>query len=148
MDIRGKEEWLKSHPLKEEGDYRKVLYPPNMVSGNCLFGFDDCEKGADFLVVVEGPREKMKLWQEGFPNSVAIMGSYMSDVQMTLIAELAPKKVVLMFDGDDAGASATERVADKLSRLFPGDRTRRCFPPRGKDPKNLGREELERIIFR
>jgi 5S rRNA maturation endonuclease (ribonuclease M5) len=144
LDIRGKDAWLQSHPLKEEDDYRKVLYPSNMVSGNCLYGFDDCEKGADFLVIVEGPREKMKLWQEGFTNAGAIFGSHLSHTQMTLIGELCPKKVVLMFDGDDAGVVATERAAGKLERFFP---TQKCMVPRGKDPKNLSGEDFEKMLL-
>jgi hypothetical protein len=144
LDLLGKEEWLRRHPSSGEDDYRKVRYPMNFVSGDCLFGYDDCEVGCDFLVVSEGAREKMKLWQEGFANSVAILGSYMSDRQMELMSSLAPKEVVLMFDGDEAGAKATERIAEKLSPIF---KVRKCFPPEGADPKNLAREDFERMIF-
>jgi len=146
IDLLSKPEWLRKHPLKSEDDYRKTLYPLNFLSGQFLFGFDDCEKGADFLVVVEGPREVMKLWQEGFHNAVAVMGSHMSDRHLELIGELAPKRLVLMFDGDDVGAAITSRVAGKASRVFRSDRIQKCFPPRGKDPKNLCAAELQKLI--
>lgn len=145
LDILGKEEWLRTHPLKSEDDYRKVRYPMNFISGDCLFGFDDCKVGADFVAVVEGPREVMKLWQEGFPNAVAILGSYLSDNHLTLLGELHPRKVVLMFDGDDSGLATTERIADKLKRNFAVEKS---FVPRGKDPKNLGREDFERLLLK
>lgn len=144
LDVLGKEEWLARHPSSSEDDYRKVRFPMNFVSGDYLFGYDDCEVGADFLIVSEGPREVMKLWQEGFTNSVAILGSYMSDRQMELISSIAPKEVVLMFDGDDAGAKTTKRISEKLSPLFS---VRTCEVPRGLDPKNLARDDFEKMIL-
>ena len=144
LDIFGKDEWLRLHPTKTEDDYRKVRYPMNFLSGDFLFGYDDCEKGAEFVVIVEGAREVMKLWQEGFTNAVAILGSYMSDNQMILLGELNPKRVVLMFDGDNSGVATTERLADKLKRVHD---VKKCFVPMGKDPKNLCREDFENLVF-
>jgi len=146
IDILGKAEWLKQHPLKQASDYRKTLYPFDFKMGECLFGFDDCEKGADILTVTEGAREVMKLWQEGFPNSVAMLGSYMSDEHMELICALSPKRVVLMFDGDTVGREVTERVAEKLSHHYP-EAIHRAYVPIGKDPKNLSGKEIEPILL-
>ena len=146
IDILGKKEWMRKHLTKTEDDYRKVLYPMNFRSGKFLFGFDDCEKNAAFVVVVEGPREVMKLWQEGFPNAVAILGSHLTDDHNLLLSELNPGRVVLMFDGDDAGVATTHRVAEKLSRNFPGEKVQKCFVMRGKDPKNLCHEEFASLI--
>lgn len=143
IDLLGQKEWLRRHPDKKEGEYRKTRYPLNMLTGKFLFGFDDCEKNADDLILVEGPREKMKLWQEGYPNSVAIMGAFLSDDQYQLISELNPKRVSLMFDGDDAGATITDRVANKLSRNF---NVFKCVVPRGKDPKNLAHDDFEMLL--
>ena len=146
IDILGEKEWARKHTTKTADDYRKVLYPMNFQSGRFLFGFDDCEKNAEFVVVVEGPREVMKLWQEGFPNAVAILGSHLSDNHNRLLSELNPGRVVLMFDGDDAGVATTHRVATKLSRNFPGEKVQKCFVMRGKDPKNLCHEEFASLI--
>lgn len=147
IDILGCEMWLRQHCLKTEDDYKKVLYPANFLSGGCLFGFDECEKGAELLVITEGPRDVMKLTQEGFRNAVAILGSFLSDMQFKLITELAPKNIALMFDGDDAGVNTTGRVAMKLSQLFPNDSLKLCRVPCGLDPKNLDREGFEAIIL-
>lgn len=144
LDVLGKQEWLERSLSRTEDDYRKVRFPMNFVSGNYLFGYDDCQVGSDFLIVSEGPREVMKLWQEGFTNSVAILGSYMSDKQMELISSLAPKEIVLMFDGDDAGVKTTRRISEKLSPIF---NVRSCEVPRGMDPKNLAREDFEKLVF-
>jgi DNA primase len=89
----------------------------------------------------------MKLWQEGFPNSVALLGSSMSEAQYGLITKLSPKKIALMFDGDDAGVETTTRVAKTLSRLFQKEgQIIKCFLPRGRDPKNLCAEEFRKIL--
>lgn len=146
IDMLGKKKWLEYHPIKEEFDYKKVLYPMNFSSGNFLFGYDDCDKGCDCLGVVEGPREVMKLNQEGYQNMVAVMGSHLSDQQMALIMKLSPKKIILLFDGDDAGVETTRRVGIKLSRFFKGDSLLKRYVPRGRDPKNLSRDELEKLM--
>ena len=147
LDMLGKEVWKDKHPLKDEKDYRKVLYPMNFVSGSFLFGYDDCQQGADFVIVTEGAREVMKLWQEGFTNSVAILGSFLGDTQLQMLTRLSPKRVVLMFDGDEAGKKMTSRIADKLERNF-GDKVQRCFLPEGKDPKHLTRADFEDLVLK
>lgn len=143
-DILGKQVWMDRHPTKPEGDYRKTRFPSGFKTNSFLFGYDDCDSNADFLILTEGPREVMKLWQEGFTNSVAILGSYMGNQQMELISKLAPKRVVLMFDGDAAGDNAAERVGEKLLQLVD---VQVCRPPEGKDPKNLDKTDFERMIL-
>lgn len=143
IDMLGKKEWEKRH---EEEKYKKVLYPTHFVSTECLFGFDDCQKKSEFLIVTEGAREVMKLTQEGFPNAVAILGAYMSDSHHGLITTLAPEKIYLMFDGDDAGVDITTRVAKKLSRSYHSDRIKKCFVPRGHDPKTMDRDDILKMI--
>ena len=145
IDLLGKALWLKRHPLKTEKDYRKVLYPSNFKSETYLFGIDDCEKCCDSLVIVEGAREVMKLTQEGYPNTVAILGAYLSDDKFKLVTEISPKQIYLMFDGDLAGIEITDRVYDKLTRLFAG-RVKKCFLPIGRDPKNLDKAELDKLV--
>ncbi len=147
IDLLGKNEWIRTHPLKLEKDYRKVRYPLNFLSGSFLFGYDDCKKGADILVIVEGPREVMKLWQEGYTNTVAVLGCHLSGEQEQLITRLGPKKVVLMFDGDDAGVETTTKVGKKLSTIFSGQSLKKCFLPRGRDPKTLEKADFDRLIL-
>jgi DNA primase len=146
IDILGKKRWLEYHPLKTENDYKKVLYPMNFSSSDFLFGYDDYDKSSESLIIVEGPREVMKLSQEGYKNAVAVMGSYMSDQHLAWIMKLSPKVVILLFDGDNAGVETTRRVGVKLSRAFKGDSLQKRFVPQGRDPKNLSRDELEKLI--
>jgi 5S rRNA maturation endonuclease (ribonuclease M5) len=145
IDLLGKEAWMKAHPAQSEKDYKKVRYPDNFKSTECLFGFDDCPKEAEFIIVTEGAREVMKLTQEGFP-AVAILGAYISQGHRILLSKLGPKRIILMFDGDDAGSAITTRAAKALEVTFQGNRIQKCFLPRGRDPKTLDRNELQSLI--
>lgn len=145
IDLLGKSEWIKAHPALNVKEYRKVRYPENFNSTECLFGFDDVPKNADFLIVTEGAREVMKLTQEGF-HAVAILGSYLSLKHRVLLGELHPKRIICMFDGDDAGVAITGRVASAMSEMFAGSAIQKCFLPRGRDPKTLDHNDLMALI--
>lgn len=147
IDILGKKRWMETHPNQVEKDYKKTLYPSSETGfskKNVLFGFDDCEKNADYLILTEGAREVMKLWQEGFKNSVAILGSYMSEEQLMLLTTLAPKKLVLMFDGDRVGRQIAENVFEKSKDLF---NIKVVRLNEGIDPKQLNREQFLALNF-
>jgi len=65
--------------------------------------------------VVEGFFALFELWQTGFKNVAALMGSSMSPEQEELIVEAVGKdgQAILMFDGDKRARSA-------LARPWPG----------------------------
>lgn len=142
IDLLGKDRWLIEHPLGNEAEYRKVLYPLNFRAGEYLFGYDDVQEQADYVIVTEGARETMKLWQEGFTNAVSCLKADISDKQILALSKKAPREIVLMFDGDEAGWAGTDKNAAKLSSVF---RVRRCYLPVGMDPKNLDGNEIENI---
>jgi 5S rRNA maturation endonuclease (ribonuclease M5) len=144
IDLLGQRQWLLEHPLNDENDYKKTLYPPNFRSKLCLFGYDDVEVGCDQLLITEGAREVMKITQEGF-SGVACGKADLSDEQIELLSRKAPKEVILFFDGDESGWSATDKNAKKLERVF---RVRKCYLPVGQDPKNFCAEDIKNIIKR
>jgi len=141
IDILGSKKWAELHPSSKK--YTKTRYPPGFSCVDYLFGYDDVEVGADFVIVTEGVREVMKLWQEGFRNVVAVLHSGIADGQITLLSELTPKRVVLMFDGDEAGVDATERVTKKIEGLF---HVMPVFLPKKTDPKVLDSKQLQSIL--
>lgn len=67
------------------------------------------EKG---LVLVEGFFAVMAMYQAGFDHVVASMGCELSDHQVELLAGFP--EVVLLFDGDEAGCTATAAAREKL----------------------------------
>lgn len=141
IDLLGKKRWLLEHPLKDEEEYRKVLYPLHFRAGEYLFGYDDVCERPDYVIVTEGAREVMKLWQEGF-MAVGCLKADLSDEQVLALSKRAPRELILMFDGDEAGWSATDKNAAKLSDVF---RVRKCYLPVGLDPKNLNGSEIENL---
>jgi DNA primase len=90
----------------------------------------------------------MKLWQEGFPNAVATLGINLSPGQYKLLAELMPKTIVLMYDNDPRGVAAMDRIADGLARIFGKNNVKKCFCPKGRDPKNLCCNEIKNLLDR
>jgi len=107
-------------PPEGEGKYR---LPANFHKGLELFNYHRAKEVAreQGLIVVEGFFDCMKVWQAGFQNVVALMGSSLSDEQERLIVEaVGPNgKVALMFDEDDAGWAGREEALERLaSRVY------------------------------
>jgi DNA primase len=61
------------------------------------------------VIVVEGYIDALAMHQAGMANTVALMGTAASEQQTAMLKRLAPT-VVLMLDGDDAGARAILRA--------------------------------------
>jgi len=102
-----------------------------------LYGEDRAKAAiakAGRAVVVEGYTDVLAMHQAGFPNTVASMGTALTDEQVGELARLA-REVVLAFDADAAGqeamlraqtAAAGRGVSLKVARL-----------PDDKDPSDL-----------
>lgn len=72
----------------------------------------------DPLVVVEGFKACMWLWQAGIKNVVALMGSTLSEQQKWLLERMGAP-VYLMLDNNDAGRKGTRKIGDVLARSLP-----------------------------
>lgn len=143
-------DWLKENPTTIDSkfkrkrkttkeDYRKVLYPKNFQVGKHLLGVDTFKLG-DIAILVEGCRDVMKLRQEGFSGSLGLGSTNLSDEQYLILSKLAPKKLMIMLDGDEGGRVGAEKIAEKCLSLFGEVYIIRL--PSGVDPKDLSREEV------
>lgn len=163
VDYLGKEQWIKrkfleykllnGEPENKEDilnqiqkKYRKVLFCPGFKSSEHLYGcFENVSyrDGIDYLVLVEGQRDCLKLMQQGIP-CVALHGVNLSKQQTLMIEKISNKEVFLGFDMDEAGnkacESAYEILNDKIQSLYVLE-----FQE-GKDPKKFNRSELLTII--
>jgi DNA primase len=99
-------------------------------------------KGELSVVLVEGFFDCMKITQAGFP-CVALMGSTMSKVQEELLAEHFGH-VIVMLDGDEAGRSAAEGIADRLRRI--AYRVDMLMLPDGMQPDQLSSAEITQAV--
>lgn len=149
-DILGETKWLKINPEFRgiEGAYKKerkkVIYNKGFLSGKYLYNFDVCKKSKyDFVILVEGAREVMKLWQEGFDNAVAIFGCDLKKGQTNMLYELDKPKIVVMLDGDDVGRDKSIKIREELKNNF---NTTIAYTPNGCDPKHLTKEDFSKIF--
>jgi len=83
------------------------------------------------VLVVEGYMDLLQVAQAGYGNVAATLGTALTERQAAIIRRLA-ESVVLIYDGDDAGAKAAERGMTVLAQL--GIEPRVALLPEGKDP--------------
>lgn len=163
VDYVGKEEWIKQNIKKFicingqsnltdqvisqiQKRYKKVMFCPGFSSGNHLFGYYEnkqYQKGIDYLVLVQGQRDCLKLMQQGIP-CVALHGVNLSKEQSLMIEKISNKEVFLGFDMDQAGnrgcESAYKELNDKIDQIYVLNFSQ------GKDPKKFISSELLSFI--
>lgn len=95
------------------------------------------------ILLVEGPLDVMCLWDAGIKNAVAIFGTALSVQQKELLHRVGARRLVTVFDSDEAGERAVSRVQKVCGNYFEIDK---IDLPKGKDPGDLEDEEL-RLVF-
>lgn len=97
------------------------------------------EKGR--VIAVEGYMDVVALSEAGFGESVAPLGTALTEDQVKLLWRMADEPI-LCFDGDTAGRKAAFRAVDVvLPHLKPGQSVRFAFLPDGLDPDDLIRRD-------
>lgn len=132
----------------KKNDNPKYLYSEGYPKTSLLFGACQTDQGmirSKGLILVEGSLDVIRLHQNGFKNTCAILGTGISKQQVQIISNMRPKRIWLMFDKDTAGVRNIEICKTKLYKypLFV------CKYPRGKgDPAEMTREEIIRSVDR
>ena len=88
--------------------------------GRVLFGFYQAReaiRGGGRALVTEGYFDVISLWQNGFKNTVAPLGTALTPEQLRMLRAQA-EEVVFVFDPDAAGRSASERAGEAAGRLL------------------------------
>lgn len=86
------------------------------------------------IVAVEGYTDCISAHQAGLTNAVATCGTALTDQHVTTMKRFA-RKIVLIFDGDDAGRMAAEKA---VARFLAQDADLRILTlPAGKDPADF-----------
>jgi DNA primase len=95
------------------------------------------EKGT--VIAVEGYVDVIAMALAGFPNTVAPLGTALTEAQCALLWKMA-EEPVLCFDGDRAGRKAAYRAIDiALPLIGPARTLRFALLPEGQDPDDLAR---------
>ena len=116
---------------------------PLFHKGNVLFNAHTARSAAhdkNQIIVVEGYMDVIALCEAGFPQTVAPLGTALTEDQLKLLWRMAPDPV-LCFDGDGAGRRAAFRAVETaLPHLQPGQSVQFAFLPDGLDPDDLVRQ--------
>src|SRR5690606_904521 len=94
-------------------------------------------KERDSVIVVEGYFDAITPHQFGFRNTVATLGTALTESQARLLVRYTDsKRVYLSFDADDAGQKAVDRGVETLGQVAEGVglSLRIISVPGGKDP--------------
>ena len=101
----------------------------------------------DFALVCEGYTDFLRLYENGFTNSVASLGTSITDAQINLLSRFT-KNIFIIYDGDLAGRKAAVRAAGNVIKK--GYNTKIVVLPEKEDPDNFlvnsGKEKLQEKI--
>ena len=96
------------------------------------------------LIIVEGVFDCMRIWQLGYPEVCAILGSELSDNQVSLLQSHWHEHIVLMFDEDEAGRSGQSKA---ISKIGASHWVRSASLPRpGMQPEGLTHETFKELL--
>jgi DNA primase len=129
----------------DEADGRpRYKWPEGFLKSQIVYGLSEALDKTEGkpLIVVEGPFKVYHLFQAGFPNTVAIFGSSLSDEQAAILAATG-RPIILMFDGDEAGRTGMRMAAGKLiSQTF----VQVVKLTDGTEPDDLSAEQLAMLL--
>jgi DNA primase len=110
---------------------------PIFNKGRTLFGLNQARRAivaADRVIVVEGYIDALALWQAGFRETVATLGTALTVEHLRTLGRYT-RTVLACFDGDNAGQAASLRALPVF--LGAGMLGRALFLPSGFDPDKL-----------
>lgn len=121
----------------------KYKYVSGTKITNSLFGEENLTFGEKpAIILVEGSLDAISMHQKGFKNTVALLHSDISDIQIKLLTKYM-YSIYLMLDPDDAGRIASQKIYKKLRNRFT---VRICELPDGKDPDSCTVEEINKAL--
>lgn len=128
-------------PSSERPRYR---FPEEFPRNLFVYGLSEAlDTAIDLpLIVVEGPFKVFHLFQSGYPNTVATLGAHLSEEQAALLLGTG-RRIVLFFDGDEAGYKGMRMAAGKL---MPHTFVRVIKLSAGVEPDHLSAAELQELM--
>jgi DNA primase len=126
---------------------------PVFHKGEVLYGLAQARKAAHDtgrLIVVEGYMDVIGMSRGGFPETVAPLGTALTERQLAVLWRIAPEPI-LCFDGDAAGWRASVRAAERALPLLEAGRSLGFVTlPKGEDPDTFvarrGRQAMADLL--
>jgi len=145
VDERGRDAFFRclTFPLERAGN----LYGRSLANGICRHRFLAGSKGGLYgwdqtlsfpgLIVVEGLLDMAALWQAGFTNAVAALGSHLNNLQLTQFCRMDQRVIYICFDADPNGSGARAARHLSIQLRHAGVQALRVDLPRGHDPASF-----------
>ena len=125
---------------KDEPKYLNSPETPAYVKGQHLYGLYHSKseiRQKKFAILVEGYLDLISLYEHGVRNTAASLGTAFTPEQSKLLSRFT-KRVVINYDGDDAGIKAARRA---IEHLLPHDfEIKVLVLPDGQDPDDFVRQ--------
>ena len=109
--------------------------------GRTLYGLNHSGKflrDKSLALIVEGYTDFLSLWQKGIKNTVATLGTALTENHGAILKRYT-RSVVVLFDGDEAGIKAAERSL--ITLLSQGLEVKGITLPSRQDPDEFVREQ-------
>ena len=138
------------YPDQQGGKYINSPTTELYTKGKELYGFhltrNEIRK-LDHALVTEGYTDFLRLYENGFHNSVATLGTAFTDEQIKALSRYS-KNIYLLYDGDLAGKRAAIKATENI--LVAGGNPKIVSLPDGEDAdsflKKNSREDLQYLI--
>ena len=138
---------------EDQPKYLNSPETPVFHKGGLLYNFSKIRpniKSNDNLIVVEGYMDVVSLASKGLHNSVAPLGTALTETQLNLLWKETDSPIIC-FDGDKAGKQASFRASEIALKLLKPNKTLRFINlPDNLDPddyiKNNGLENFNKYI--
>ena len=140
MDAHGRPIGFGGRTLKTDDEVAKYINTPQTLvydKSRVLYGMDKAKtaiRKAGYAIVVEGYMDVMASHQAGITNVVSSSGTALTEGQLGILKRYCTK-LILAFDMDLAGDSATKRGID--SAIAMGFEVKIAMMPKGEDPDEL-----------
>ncbi len=142
QDVQGRVIAFGGRALSPDDNVKYINSPetPIYIKGENLFGLyqaKDHIRQKDAVIVVEGYFDAITPHLYGFKNTVATLGTALTERQGKLLVRFTEgKRVYLCFDSDNAGEAAVNRGMETLNQIAEGIgiEMRVIRVPGGKDP--------------
>lgn len=123
-------------------DTKKYMYSAGLTRGTTIYNINNAMHEGTEIILTEGSLDSLYIYQAGYKNVGAVLGSAISENQWRLIRKYFTD-IICFFDNDDAGIALTESVilnAQGMGVSVVG------YPDEVKDPGDLSAEAISEMI--
>ena len=143
-DITGKTVSLIGRSLDDFSKMKYYIYPTGAEMPFCPAKVKPIQNR---VILVEGIFDALNLWDKGLKNTVCCFGTQqMNWVKLSLLKMQGVSGIDIMYDGDEAGRTAAEKVKGTAEEL--GMSVQIVTLPEGTDPGGLVKDQVNRISKR